>query len=638
MRIWKISILAILIFWIFPKIMLADSAPLDLIFGKLKTDPAVRAIMKDGNVYINLPFLNNYLNIVTARDIGKNDVYLKFGKVNIKLYANDPAYYLNGKSTPLDLPPFEEDGQFWLPLQFVLKLGLAVKHNDDSELVLDWDRNYLLSVESVKYHNRPAIMLLGSGELDDPKISNTPEGFSLELSNTAIHFALDEQIKNPAVSRAVFEQTGDNLRVNFTLKQTFGYQLIRDSKYRERFWIVFNYAVEAVNIIQEDGTPRITVKTTSPAEYQVLINNRQRLAIDFNAAIYTGNPDAGSEEMEGTDESGKSASVRLWQLDPETVRLEAYFAGPGDYDIVPSPDDPTLLEIKKIAILHSVNITKTAGGAELTVRGDSALTYLIPKNKNQNVLWLEFQSAQFEPDLTAPDIQDTPLTGLRLAQISPTTARIEIGLAGLTEYLLSASPDQRQLTVSFKRSPIFGKKIVIDPGHGGEDTGACGRQGTFEKDNNLGIALRLKDLLEHSGVDVALTRTDDTFIGLYERAFFANALGADLFISIHTNNQPDLNVHGIEVYSYPGRREARILAKNVLERITRSTGFNSLGALEENFAVIRETQMPAILVEVGYLSNYQEEQLMRTSEFKDDAAYGIYKGIMSYYDAFASPF
>src|SRR5690606_14108532 len=94
------------------------------------------------------------------------------------------------------------------------------------------------------------------------------------------------------------------------------------------------------------------------------------------------------------------------------------------------------------------------------------------------------------------------------------------------------------------RSPLAGKVVLLDPDHGGIDAGAIGSKGVREKDVNLDVALRLQKLLEEAGARVVITRDDDFYIGLYERAAVANRVGAALAVSLHVNSHPDSRVHG----------------------------------------------------------------------------------------------
>ena len=126
-----------------------------------------------------------------------------------------------------------------------------------------------------------------------------------------------------------------------------------------------------------------------------------------------------------------------------------------------------------------------------------------------------------------------------------------------------------------------------------------GKKGTLEKELNLEYHYALKDLLEEAGAKVVLTRFDDTFISLYERAFLAHFLMADFFISIHTNSHTKAQTEGIEVFYYPNHLHAGPLATRILDNMVRETGLKKLAVKTNNFAVIRETQIPGVLLEIG---------------------------------------
>ncbi|WP_067844115.1 N-acetylmuramoyl-L-alanine amidase family protein [Amphibacillus sediminis] len=174
-------------------------------------------------------------------------------------------------------------------------------------------------------------------------------------------------------------------------------------------------------------------------------------------------------------------------------------------------------------------------------------------------------------------------------------------------------------------------KVVIDPGHGGEDPGAIGYSGSYEKDFTLSLAKKVAHLLEQEElIGVYLTRADDIFLSTEtrERPKFANDLDADLFVSIHGNTFDDPTVTGTETYYYHDHSEslANILHRHVLE----ATGFNDRGVRNENYFVLTDTFMPAVLLEIGYLTNQQEEEKMLTEVFQDRLATSIAEGIKEY--------
>ncbi|NVJ21938.1 N-acetylmuramoyl-L-alanine amidase [Myxococcus sp. AM011] len=212
------------------------------------------------------------------------------------------------------------------------------------------------------------------------------------------------------------------------------------------------------------------------------------------------------------------------------------------------------------------------------------------------------------------------------------------------------------------------RRVVIDPGHGGHDAGAIGKEGTREKDVALSISLKLADELRERGLEVVLTREDDRFIRLEDRAKFANTERGDLFISVHCNAAASRKLRGIETYTlntsadrYSIRLAARenassekgisdlqfILAdlatkanteesSRLANQVQRSlvtslankySDIKGLGHKEALFYVLLGVKMPAILVETAFLSNLDEEKRLATSAYQTDVAKAIAQGV-----------
>lgn len=182
--------------------------------------------------------------------------------------------------------------------------------------------------------------------------------------------------------------------------------------------------------------------------------------------------------------------------------------------------------------------------------------------------------------------------------------------------------------------------IVIDPGHGGKDPGASSITGKKEKDFVLAASKKLDQKLSALGYNTLMTREKDEFIGLYERPAIANKLNADIFVSMHANafgNNPA--VSGIEVLYCPIEssknkgKDQQILAKAVLDELIKTTGAKSRGIIKRpKLVVLRETKMPAILVEAGFLTNAAEEKLLFTEEYQNKIVDSIVRGIEYYFE------
>lgn len=188
------------------------------------------------------------------------------------------------------------------------------------------------------------------------------------------------------------------------------------------------------------------------------------------------------------------------------------------------------------------------------------------------------------------------------------------------------SPDQRASTTeTAARGVLSGRVIGLDPGHGGDDPGAIGPGGTYEKDITLALALRVRDLLTEAGARVVMTREEDRWVGLYDRAGVVNEAGADVFVSIHLNAAPSGNISGVEIYRHPAGEAA--FARALHQRMLDATGLPNRGLVAADFVVLRETRMPGALLECAYLSNPREEQLIKTEDFQERVAGAIFEAL-----------
>ena len=193
-------------------------------------------------------------------------------------------------------------------------------------------------------------------------------------------------------------------------------------------------------------------------------------------------------------------------------------------------------------------------------------------------------------------------------------------------------------TVETFSMPIASKNIVIDAGHGDWDPGKVAKDGTLEKDINLQISKYLQGYLEQSGGFVLTTRTDDTALSnkkredLKERKNIANDEEVDLLVSIHQNSFPKENVKGAQMFYYEGSEESKKLAECVQNRLKEIDSTNNRVAKEnKDYYLLKQTTMPAIIVECGFLSNTEENNNLKNEEYQKKIAWAIYLGILDYY-------
>lgn len=177
---------------------------------------------------------------------------------------------------------------------------------------------------------------------------------------------------------------------------------------------------------------------------------------------------------------------------------------------------------------------------------------------------------------------------------------------------------------------VKNKTIVIDPGHGGQDSGAVGTRGTLEKNLTLTTAKLIYDKLKSAGANVFLTRSNDTYISLNSRVRTSHYRNAKAFISLHYDSTTDRSATGTTAYYYSSLKDAQ-LASKLNSELVKQSNLRNRGIKYGNFHVLRENNVPATLLELGFLSNRTEELTVNTSSYQERVSQGIYNGLAQYF-------
>lgn len=201
----------------------------------------------------------------------------------------------------------------------------------------------------------------------------------------------------------------------------------------------------------------------------------------------------------------------------------------------------------------------------------------------------------------------------------------------------------RQEYVSTFAMPMARKVVLIDPGHGGFDPGMVGvqtSQEVLEKDINLEIALRLQSLLEQGGSTVLLTRNQDMALArtksrdMDARRLLANTSHSDIMISIHQNSYPSENVTGTQVFFYEGSEQSKKLAELIQAEVKTFLGQtnNREARSSTSYYILRQTNIPAVIVECGFLSSPHETRMLTDDEYQERMAWAIYRAIVEFFN------
>lgn len=400
--------------------------------------------------------------------------------------------------------------------------------------------------------------------------------------------------------------------------------------------------------------------------------------------------------------AGKSAAGTAASLDVTSDETELY-----------SPATPQ--ELSKFPLISGIRHWSSVDSTTVVLDLEDQVQYEAHRLASPNRIYFDLHDTQLSPDLAGKtiDVGDALLNRVRVAQPVAGMTRIVLETKADWNFSVSLEPNPYRLVMEVSKVGVTPKtavnlfpnatenklaiivppptkedmqlrarvprmRVVVDAGHGGWDLGTVGRRGLLEKDLVLEIAQRLDKLLENRlGWEVILTRDDDNYIPLDQRADIANQAQADLFVSVHANYSDLPSARGVETYytnsfSAPGSKEAGpkepgaknvagagVGAKNSIaptlspadlhERIeqsrrlaasvqrslygtlsTQNPGLRDRGVKEAGFVVLTESAMPGILAEVSFVSSPTDEQKLRSDGYREEIAEALYKGIARY--------
>jgi N-acetylmuramoyl-L-alanine amidase len=213
---------------------------------------------------------------------------------------------------------------------------------------------------------------------------------------------------------------------------------------------------------------------------------------------------------------------------------------------------------------------------------------------------------------------------------------ILLGLMLFLIYALKLKEDSAILTLA---SPVSKKVIVIDAGHGGFDPGAVSDSGTREDKINLIIARKLKKYLENQGAKVVMTRQIDEALGrtkredMQKRVEIIRNSNADIVVSIHLNKFQQSKYYGAQTFYMAGSEEGKRLAQCIQTQLIKVLNRGNTRQIKavSDLLILKAGQAPSVIVECGFLSNPQEEKLLKTDEYQEQVAWAIYCGIVDYF-------
>ncbi|MGQ0568358.1 MAG: N-acetylmuramoyl-L-alanine amidase [Armatimonadota bacterium] len=295
------------------------------------------------------------------------------------------------------------------------------------------------------------------------------------------------------------------------------------------------------------------------------------------------------------------------------------------------PDDgvPRVLQVR---------VEQPGGRFRVLIEGTLPLEYTVRELLEPDRLVIDVAGAVFIPVKQEIPVAGAVVTEVRAAQfqVDPSVTRVVVELRRKAAYTVSPAGDGGHTIVVEIPDPSMRAHVVaIDAGHGGKDPGAIGPTGLLEKDVVLDIAQRVRELLVRAGVGGRVTRETDVFVELADRPRAAKLQGVTAFVSIHANGSTRPASNGSETYYLSP--QSQVFAQLVQEELGRIPGLANRGVKTANFLVLRESDVPAVLVEVAYVSNPDEEARLRQNIFRQRLADAITRGVQRFLAVYPVP-
>ncbi len=377
----------------------------------------------------------------------------------------------------------------------------------------------------------------------------------------------------------------------------------------------------------------------------IILNNPDRIAFDLSECKVDSDKLLQSINLQNGD------FLRIGQFDNNTVRIVIETQKPEAYKTIISPDMQSLViapenEISFLEFPDSKGISevqhikvfkKDKKTTKVLLTCTKPIIHNIKHYKDPNeILNLEIYNLKFPPKEILEHLPKTgQFHGIMFEQIEkhPKGSKWIIPLNRTTKIHSKLSIDGKMLEITLQDvMPAMTKsdsrpKIVIDAGHGGQEPGAI-RTGIYEKNITIDLAQRVKLYLKNNGINVIMTREADETVSLKQRTAITNSENPDAFVSIHINSSENSEIRGLETYYFTP--QSKELAQSVRIKMANYIKSPDRGIRTARFYVIRNTEVPAILAEVGYLSNASERSAILTEERKDATAKAIAEGILNY--------
>ncbi len=607
----------------------------------------------------------------------KYEVHLKTGDKEITLKINSSEATVNGvkKTLPDNVPAKLINDRTMVPIRFIAEeIGLKVEWDDATRTVLltEEEKEPQLPEEPVVEATVKAININTDKDLPEIRIKTTekveydeiklvnPERIVLDIKNTLFDLDNKSNIQNNVytmqfnsssfLSELRVSQFNNNpfvTRVVLQLKSGMQHQVRYDDSTGELVISFVNY-VNSVKREVSNAKEIIAIEGDNITSYNHFkLTNPERIVVDIKDALINQKDGGYRQDFN----SNMVKSVRVSQYTPDSsynpedkiVRVVIDLQPKDKYEdyhievennrlivhVAGKPYEKLKYQPVSSSVSNLMFISEATTNYEIKALEGNKFRVIIPKSS-------------YKPEFKDLQLNDHLVKSIKVNDLTDSTnILVDVELVDEVEYKVLTGTKVKTLIIELvNKNKYRNILVVLDPGHGGSDPGAISTiRKMKEADIVLDVAKQVNQMLSDAGFRTYMTRSTDVLISLQDRAATANEMNADLFVSIHANATTSSSIHGIENLYYPSEldpndnRDNKKLAQIFQAEMTSFLGAHSRGIVaRDKLYVIRETKMPAVLVEMGFLTNKEEEDKLATAEYRTKVAQSIYQSILKYYD------
>lgn len=535
-----------------------------------------------------------------------------------------------------------------------IKISQFTTNPNVVRVVMYFDDNY--NIDSLKIGNINNQLVVMTQDMSDNFAQYYQNTYRDKVKNTEDYYnPLIIQSEAQSVKPAINSNVKYNSKELVQIQQAFGEsnasnikELVRNDltdniKLRSKYYI--NSVTQQNKGFLINGYGAITIQKP------FILTNPTRMVLDIaNSNV---NQAFNNKEIPLNPNNLSGDKIKIGRFDSNVTRIVVTSENAKQYLPIFSSDNQSLLIVNPANLssntlaqtktnLIKYKYQKNLSTDDFTLTFDNPVVWGIKRNTDNLYVYF-FNAVQYNDAVFKNSINGTPYGDLNLALLKNIGIRLTLPLNNNNEINTYFSGDgknfriratnlpskQKKETVVVSTPKVKGKVIIIDPGHGGTDYGAI-RDGINEKDINLDVAKQVQSILERKGFKVKLTRSNDTYLSLEERCNITNSSSPYLFVSIHVNSCMGTEPRGIETHYY--HDNSIELANTIHSKMTKAIKTPNRGLFKSKFYVINHTSVPAVLLEIGFISNNTERAELVTKKRQRDTAEAIAEGIIEYFN------